>query len=90
MRTGLDTEALPDHAQDGLQQSQYLVVVPVPLSASTLAASAKKEAGPTRSALERTTILVGEDAEGMIGSQLEEDARKECARGIKGRRVEVR
>jgi hypothetical protein len=31
--TGCDTEAFPDHAQLGLQQSQYLVDVPVPEAA---------------------------------------------------------
>lgn len=35
--TGELTEALPDHPHDGLQQSQYLVVFPVLVWASTRA-----------------------------------------------------
>lgn len=43
--TGLDTEALPVQAQDGLQQSQYRVVTPL---AASVARNRRRADKPTR------------------------------------------
>jgi hypothetical protein len=52
--TGEFTEALPDHPHDGLQQSQYLVVFPVLVWASTRAVP---KANVATASCERKSIL---------------------------------